>query len=70
MVSETRLSNLDWYKDKSSSASIRAKSDIIQYYASGADNVKMQPKAKCVWPSSFLESNSKFISRRVKAKVL
>ncbi len=70
MVSETRLSNLDWYKDKSTSASIQAKSHIIQYYASGAGNVKAQPRARCVWPSSFLESDSRFLSRRIKAKVL
>ncbi len=59
---------LDWYKEKS--VKIRNRGTLALIASSIVKNGTLvpQPKARCVWPSSFTNGESRFISRRVKAQ--
>lgn len=70
MVNEIRVADLDWHKKKVFTAPQRGNAVLVSYIVKknevyGSSN---QTKTRCVWPGSLLNTDSKYLSRRVMAK--
>lgn len=70
MANDIKIDVLDWHKHKVVTEPTRGNRVLVSY----AVNLKeayvgaSQTKAKCVWPSSLLNNDSKYLSRKVSAR--
>lgn len=65
------VNNLDWNRSKKVEIMGRGNLSLVApvWMSKKGDKMVVATPAKCVWPNSFLTSNSKFLSRRVYGKV-
>lgn len=56
---------LDWSRDKNPKIQARGISAILAQRAKVADNAKALGTTRCVWPNSFGQTESRYLSRRV-----
>lgn len=70
MIKEIEKQNLDWYKSKNVDILSRGNLSLVSPALISSSNNTASVKTKCVWPSSFMSSNSKILSRRVYGRVV
>lgn len=78
MVDKIKTADLDWYRNKfaseqlSVSAPLRGNMAIVSYMLKKGEayGAYRSQKTRCIWPDSLLNSRSRFLSRRVVAKVI
>ncbi len=68
MINKINKANLDWYKEKEVKIRNRGTLALIASSVVKDGNLLPYPKARCIWPSSFTNSDNRFISRRVRAQ--
>lgn len=72
MVNEIKIADLDWHKNKIYTAPQRGNRVLVSYAVKNNEvyGGYSQSKTRCVWPGSLLNTDSKYLSRRVMAKTV
>lgn len=72
MINDIKIADLDWHKNKVFTTPQRGNRVLVSYAVKSSDayGAYNQPKTRCVWPGSLLNSDSKYLSRRVVAKTI
>lgn len=71
MVDNMKTAEMNWRIRNEPSAPAKGNMVLVSYvYNSREDNGSLQPsKPRCIWPTSIQQSDSRYLSRRVQAKV-
>lgn len=71
MVNDIRTADLDWHRKKVVSAPLRGNMLLVSYAVNKNEAygmVRGTSKTRCVWPTSLMNSDSKYLSRRIQSK--
>ncbi len=56
---------LDWHKNKPVEIKSRGIMSLVSMEITSAPLQEAEPRQRCIWPNSFMNSGSRVISRRV-----
>lgn len=71
MINDIRTADLDWHREKVVAAPLRGNRVLVSYAINKNESygmVRNMSKSRCVWPTSLMSTDSKYLSRRIQAK--